>query len=115
MYLPVTDLEFRVFCDRRHLHGLKRSQFRNMLISRLLPQLPSKSAAQIEMIDSTTDPNIQIADWVAGALAYYLERKENGEKYFQILKNNILELRGKKMFTLSRIEFLNKQKTQSDD
>lgn len=27
MYLPITDLGFRVFCDQRHLKGVKRSEF----------------------------------------------------------------------------------------
>lgn len=90
MYLPIDDKEFRVFCDRRHLKGMKESDFKRTLTSHMLPNLPKGAVVQIEMKDSTTDPNIQIADWVAGALAWYLEKKPGGEDYYKILKNNIL-------------------------
>jgi len=99
MFLPTTDLEFRVFCDQRQLHGgVTKQEFRKILKARLLPQLPSGSLVQIEMIDSTTSENIQIADWLAGAIGHYLEKKPFGEEYFKILKNNILDLKGKQMF-----------------
>jgi len=98
MYLPVSDNEFRVFCDQRHLKGIKRSEFKKILKSRLLPQLPAGAIVQIEMIDSTINANIQIADWIVGALARYLEKKELGEECFKILKNNILSGIGKELF-----------------
>lgn len=90
MYMPINDSEFRVFCDERHLKGIKRSHFKSLLKSRLMPQLPSKSIVQIEMINSINNINIQIADWIVGALAYYLEEKEGGNGYYKILKNNVL-------------------------
>ena len=49
------------------------------------------------MIDSTTNANIQIADWIAGALYRYLEGKPNGDEYYKILKNNFLD-DGKEFF-----------------
>jgi len=91
MYLPSNDLEFRVFCDQRHLKGLKRSEFKKVLKAHLFPQLPQGSIIQIEMIYSTTNSNIQIANWIAGSLAYYLEKKHLGQEFYQILKNNILK------------------------
>jgi len=97
MYLPVTDKEFRVFCDRRHLKGIKRSEFKKILINRLLPQLPQGAVIQIEMIDSAQNTNIQIADWVAGALAWFLENKRLSNECYQILKNNLLG-EGKELF-----------------
>lgn len=90
MYLPVTDKEFRVFCDKRHLKGIKRSEFKKILIARLLPQLSRDSVVQVEMVDSASNVNIQIADWISGALAWYLEEKRLGKECFQILKNNLL-------------------------
>jgi len=90
MYLPVTDKEFRVFCDQRHLKGIKRSEFKKILINRLLPQLPQGAVIQIEMIDLAQNTNIQIADWIGGALAWFLENKRFGNEYYQILKNNLL-------------------------
>ncbi len=90
MYLPTDDKEFRVFCDQRRLKDLKRSKFKTLLANRLLAQMPKDSIIQIEMIDSTTNANIQISDWIAGALAWYLEKKPLGEECFRILQNNIL-------------------------
>lgn len=90
MYTSMSDTEFRVFCDQRHLKGIKRSEFKELLTTRLLPLLPKGSVIQIEMIDSTTDANIQIADWVSGALARYHEKKHLCDECFDILKNNII-------------------------
>jgi len=97
MFLPINDLEFRVFCDERHLKGIKRSKFKEIIVSNLLPQLPKGAIVQIEMLDSKKNANIQIADWVAGALAWCLEKKALGEECGQILKNNILN-EGKELF-----------------
>lgn len=97
MYLPIGDKEFRVFCDQRHLKGLRRGQFKEMLRTRLLPQLPQGALVQIEMIDSATNANIQIADWISGALAWYLEKKQLGKECFQMLGNNVLK-EGKELF-----------------
>jgi hypothetical protein len=97
MYLPCTDKEFRVFCDQRHLKGMKRSDFKKMLIARLLPQLPKGTILQIEMIDSTSNRNIQIIDWICGSIAGYLEEKRLGKEYYQIIANNILG-EGKELF-----------------
>lgn len=90
LYTPTSDLEFRVFCDQRHLKGIKRSKFKELLSARLLPLLPKGVIVQIEMIDSTTDANIQIADWISGALAKYHEKKQLCEECFSILTNNII-------------------------
>lgn len=97
MYLPINDLEFRVFCDERHLKGIKRSRFKEIIMSNLLPQLPKGAIIQIEMLDSKKNANIQIADWIAGALTWCLEKKTLGEECGQILKNNILN-EGKELF-----------------
>ena len=42
------------------------------------------------MLDSTCNANIQIADWIVGAIAYYYEGKLLGDDYYEILKNNII-------------------------
>src|SRR3989344_2114898 len=67
-YLPSDESELRVFCDERHLKGIKRSEFQEILKSRLIPRMSPRSIIQIEMIDSAMHPNIQIADWIVGAL-----------------------------------------------
>lgn len=114
MYLPVTDKEFRVFCDKRHLKGIKRSEFKKILKSRLLPQLPQGSLIQIEMVDSASNMNIQIVDWISGAIAWYLENKKLGQDCFQIFKNNLLG-EGKELFKdYWGNKFKNKNLNQSD-
>lgn len=50
------------------------------------------------MIDSIKNGNIQIADWISGALARYLEQKELGKECYAILQNNILENGAKELF-----------------
>ncbi len=97
MYLPINEKELKIFCDRRYLKGLKESDFKSILKARLLPQLPSNTIIEIRMIDSSTSTNIQIADWIAGALFKYLEKRDHGKEYFSILKNNILG-EGKELF-----------------
>jgi hypothetical protein len=96
-YLPISDCELRAFCDQRHLKGMKKSEFKETLRAQLLPQVPNGAAVEVEMLDSTTNANIQIADWITGALAHYLEGKPNGNKYYEILKNNIIE-KGMELF-----------------
>lgn len=66
--------------------------------TRLLPQLPAGTIIQIEPIDSTTNANIQIADWISSSLARYFEKKHLGEEIYQILKNNLLKEEGKELF-----------------
>jgi len=98
MYLPVADCNFCVYCDERHLKGLKKSEFKNILKARLAPQLPQNCLCQIDMLDSCGNSNIQIADWLVGALCSYLEKKPLGEDFFRILKNNIIQVDGKELF-----------------
>ncbi len=97
-YLPTNDKEFRVFCDRRRLSGMSETEFKEILKARLLPILPIGVVLQIEMVDSAEVINIQIADWIAGALARYLEKRKFGDEYFKILKENIIG-EGKQLFT----------------
>lgn len=96
-YLPVDENQFLVFCDRRHLKRSSESEFRSVLETRLLTHLSPESLVQIKMVDSATNVNIQIADWIAGALAWYLEGRPLGDECFKILKNNLLE-KGKELF-----------------
>ena len=66
------------------------------------------------MVDSKQNANIQIADWIVGALARYLEDKELGEECCQILKNNFLDL-GKELFKDFWGNKYPKQKSQPND
>jgi hypothetical protein len=59
--------------------------------------LPKSTVLQIEMVDSAAVVNIQIADWIAGALSRYLEKGPLGDKFFEILEGNIVG-DGKELF-----------------
>lgn len=91
LYLPLTEIELRIFRDQRILKGVVLSDFNEHLMARLLPQLPAKTILQIQVMDSTVSPQIQVADWICGALARYHEKKPLGDEFYKILKNNIVE------------------------
>lgn len=97
MYLPTVDEDFRLFCDQRRLSGMTNGKFKEILKARILPNLNTKTIIQIETVDSATNVNIQIADWISGAFARYLEKGRMGEACFQALKGNILG-EGKELF-----------------
>lgn len=93
LYLPLPSLEFRIFRDVRPLKGISKSEFDRLIESRVISQLPAQAVFQLEAVDSSAYPQIQVADWVCGALARYHEGKKNGEKFYQLLKHNIVEER----------------------
>lgn len=76
---------------------MSKSEFETHIASRLLPLCIAGTMIQVRMIDSTSNVNMQIADWISGAISRYLENGKNGEDYFKILKNNFLE-KGKEFF-----------------
>ena len=91
LILPIQEKEFRVFLDKRPLKGISVKQFKETLKLKLLPDLPKGVIFQIETVDSSTHPNVQIADWICGALFRFYNKKSNGEEYLRILKNNIIK------------------------
>ena len=62
-------------------------EFKKVLRARLLSKLPKDALLQIEMVDSAAVVNIQIADWIAGALARYLEKGHLGEECYKMSEN----------------------------
>ena len=91
LILPSAEKEFRLFTDKRNLKGITNTEFKELLRISILPKLTTNALLQIELVDSTTVKGIQIADWLCGAVSRYLEKKTNGEKYFALLKNNIIK------------------------
>jgi len=89
-YLPTDEKEIHIFCDRKSLKGMTKQEFESAIISRLLPYCSPDTLIQVEMIDSASNRNIQIADWISGAIARYYEKGRNGDDYFKVLKNNFL-------------------------
>jgi hypothetical protein len=90
LYLPDADKEFRVFCDRRRLSGMSEAEFKETIKVRLMPTLSKNAVFQVEMVDSASSVNIQIADWISGAIARYLEKGHLGKECFKILQGNII-------------------------
>ena len=90
LLLPTTEKEFRIFLDKRPLKGVSSEQFKELLKVKALTNLSIGTILQIETVDSATHPNIQIADWICGALFRFYNKKTNGKEYFGALKNSII-------------------------
>lgn len=100
-YLPPSDKELRIFCDQRKLLGVTKKGFQDIISAKMLSKLPAKSICTVDMVDSAKEPNIQIADWITGSIARYLESKPLGDELFKILKNNFVG-EGKELFKDNR-------------
>ena len=90
LYMPVTESQFTVVRDQRTLKGVTADTFNETLKVSLLPKLPAKVLFQVQAVDSTSNPLIQVADWVCGALARFHEGKLMGEELYSVLKGNII-------------------------
>jgi hypothetical protein len=90
LYIPITHPSFFVIRDRRTLKGMSPTEFHEKLKVSLLPKLPPKTAFHAEAVDSTASPQVQVADWICGALARYYEKKPLGNTFYNILKSNIV-------------------------
>lgn len=92
-YLPTDDKQIYIFCDRRSLKGMTKKAFESIVLAHLIPLCTPDTRIEVVMIDSTTNPNIQIADWISGAFIHYLEKRQDGNEYFKALKNSVLGTR----------------------
>ncbi len=90
LYMPVTESQFTVARDQRTLKGVTVDKLNETLKASLLPKLPAKVLFQVQAVDSTSNPLIQVADWVCGALARFHETKPMGEEFYSVLKGNIV-------------------------
>ncbi len=93
LYLPIDEPQVIVVRDQKSLKGMGVQQFHEMLKVSLLPKLPPKTQFYAYAVDSTTSPPVQVADWICGALARYYEKKLLGEKFYAVLKRNIVNER----------------------
>lgn len=96
-YFPTNDWETRVYCDERHLKGILRREFKQSLEIYILPLMPPGSVVQVDMEVSHNNSNIQIADWLAGALARYHNGRYLGDACFRVIQNSLLS-EGKELF-----------------
>lgn len=91
LFMPIVDLDLRIFRDQKSLKGMTIAKFNDHLKMRFLPQISVKTIIQIEALDSTTSPHVQVADWICGALARYYEKKSLGDILYVLLKRNIIQ------------------------
>ena len=97
-YMPINDQEVHIFCDQRPLKGMTKGSFERAIRARILPLCAPDTLIQVEMIDSSSNANMQIVDWISGAMARYLEEGNLGDKCYKILKNNFLDI-GREFFS----------------
>lgn len=90
-YMSTNEKEVHVFCDRRSLKGMSKRQFEMVIQKELSPLCSPDTRIQVEMVDSASNGNMQIADWISGALSRYLENGALGAECYGILKNNFLD------------------------
>lgn len=79
--------EVYLFLDSRNLKGLTRREFDMDLRKRLLPQLRKGARLEIQHIDSTTNVNIQVADFLCGAVFQKYER--GNLEYYTLIADRI--------------------------
>lgn len=96
-YFPIKERELRIFCDDRSLKGLTKLEFTEGLQKHFESLMPESSIVRVYMVISQDNPNIQIADWIVGALAWYHNGNPLGLECFKILKNCLMK-EGKELF-----------------
>lgn len=92
---PLAETEIvQVFLDRRNLKGTTRQVFDANLKARLLFVFPKLRRLSIEHVDSTASMNVQIADFVAGAI--FQKHERSNEQFYNIIEPQIV--REKELF-----------------
>lgn len=76
--------------DQRPLKGMSAKQFEQNLESYLHNSSGRNLKVTVRMVDSTSTSNLQIVDWIAGAIAWYMEKHSLGRICFDILKPFII-------------------------
>ena len=75
-----------IFCDNRSLKNIPTNQFKKFLLRYLYDQYGTKKTIHIDIVTSHTHINIQIADWITGAISRYLEKGHLWKEIGQILE-----------------------------
>lgn len=89
-FVDYTGMNFLAYCDKRHLRDFSESDFRKTIQTRIAPHMAGNSLIRITMVDSQQYSNIQIADWIVGAIAAYINESDYGDEYMDILQSNLL-------------------------
>jgi len=90
-YLKTNSPDIRIFCDQRELGDISLVEFRKVLETSLAKTIKIRTGLQIDMVNSTSNVNIQIADWIVGAIASYLEKEVNGRQFYGIISGHIIQ------------------------
>ena len=81
--------EIYIFLDRRNLKGTTRDAFDATLKTRLILSFPRLRRLDIEHVDSTSNVNIQIADFIAGAI---FQKHERGDcSFYDMIRPRIVQ------------------------
>jgi hypothetical protein len=80
--------EVYLFLDRRSLQGLTRQEFDARLRHRLLCQLREGVRLEIQHPDSTTNVNVQVADFLCGAIFRKYER--GNQEHYALIERRII-------------------------
>jgi len=89
LIFPSAEAQIIVNLDHRSLKKVSQKEFKETLRLHTLLQLPKKAIVYVNTVDSTTDPNIQIADWICGALYRYHTKRKFGKEFYKILHGSI--------------------------
>ena len=76
--------------DHRSLKKVSQKEFKESLRLHILLQLSKKASVYVNTVDSSTDSNIQIADWICGALYRYYTNRSFGKEFYKILRSSII-------------------------
>lgn len=78
--------EIKIFCDHRHIKGYTKKQYKEKLVKQINSLIQSTLKIDIDFVDSKNNTNVQIADWIVGAIAHALNKKTNCDEYQDLLK-----------------------------
>jgi len=90
MIFPSAESQVVLNLDHRSLKKVSQKEFKESLRLHILLQLSKKASVYVNTVDSATDPNIQIADWICGALYRYHAKRPFGKKFYEILHSSII-------------------------
>lgn len=87
---PSAESQVVLNLDHRSLKKVSQKEFKESLRLHILLKLSKKASVCVNTVDSATNPNIQIADWICGALYRYHTKRPFGKKFYEILRSSII-------------------------
>lgn len=87
---PSAEPQVILSLDHRSLKKVSQKEFKENLRLHILLRLSKKASVYVNTVDSSADSNIQIADWICGALYRYYTNRSAGEEFYKILHSSII-------------------------